>query len=66
LQVMRDGRPVTVEVSADGAGLVSHGGTGLLAQVADKVRLTGALSLRRMPGSSWKFGGGLRGLTVRQ
>jgi hypothetical protein len=43
---MRDGRPVTVEVTADGAGLVSHAGTALLAQVADKVGLTGALSLR--------------------
>jgi hypothetical protein len=46
LKVMRDGRPVTVEVSADGAGLVSHAGSALLAQVADKLRLTGALSLR--------------------
>jgi hypothetical protein len=42
---MRDGRPVTVEVTADGAGLVSHAGTALLAQVADRVGLTGALSL---------------------
>ena len=46
MKVMRDGRPVTVEVTADGAGLVSHAGTALLAQVADKVGLTGALSLR--------------------
>jgi Transposase DDE domain group 1 len=46
LKVMRDGRPVTVEVSADGAGLVSHAGTALVAQVADKVGLTAALSLR--------------------
>jgi DDE family transposase len=44
--VMRDGRPVTVEVSADGAGLVSHAGSALLAQVADKLGLTRALSLR--------------------
>jgi hypothetical protein len=44
--VMREGRPVTVEVTADGAGLVSHAGTALLAQVADKVGLTSALSLR--------------------
>src|SRR5437763_16279831 len=43
---MRDGRPVTVEVTADGAGLVSHAGTALLAQVADKLGLTKALSLR--------------------
>jgi hypothetical protein len=43
---MRDGRPVTVEVTSDGAGLVSHAGTALIAQVADKVGLTQALSLR--------------------
>ena len=46
MKVMRDGRPVTVEVTADGAGLVSHAGTALLGQVADKVGLTSALSLR--------------------
>jgi Transposase DDE domain group 1 len=46
LKVMRDGRPVTVDVSADGTGLVSHAGTALLAQVADKLGLTRALSLR--------------------
>ena len=43
---MRDGRPVTVEVTADGAGLVSHAGTAFVAQVADKVGLTSALSRR--------------------
>jgi hypothetical protein len=43
---MRDGRPVTVEVSADGAGLVSHAGTALVARVADKLGLTKALSVR--------------------
>jgi hypothetical protein len=46
LKVMRDGRPVTVEVTSDGAGLVSHAGTALVAQVADKVGLTAALSAR--------------------
>ena len=46
MKVMRDGRQVTVEVTADGTGLVSHAGTALLAQVADKVGLTRALSLR--------------------
>jgi hypothetical protein len=46
LKVMRDGRPVTVEVSADGAGLVSHAGTALIAQVADRVGLTAVLSSR--------------------
>src|SRR3712207_5821480 len=43
---MRDGRPVTVEVKADGVGLVSHAGTALLAQVADKLGLTRGLSRR--------------------
>jgi hypothetical protein len=42
---MRDGRWVTVEVTADGAGLVSHAGTALLGQVADTLGLTSALSL---------------------
>ena len=46
MKVMRDGRPVTVEVTADGAGLVSHAGSALLAQAADKLGLTGALSWR--------------------
>ena len=41
---MRNGRSVTVEVTADGTGLVSHAGTALVAQVADKVGLTRALS----------------------
>ena len=42
---MRDGRPVTVEVTSDGAGLVSHAGTALLGRVAARVGLTSALSL---------------------
>ena len=46
MKVMRDGRPVTVEVTSDGAGLVSHAGSALLAQVADKLGLTRGLSLR--------------------
>jgi hypothetical protein len=46
VMVMRDGRPITVDVIADGAGLVSHAGSALLAQVADKLGLTRALSLR--------------------
>lgn len=43
---MRDGRWVTVEVTADGAGLVSHAGSALLGQVAETVGLTWALSSR--------------------
>jgi hypothetical protein len=46
LKVMRDGRSVTVEVTSDGAGLVSHAGSALLGQVADKLGLTRALSAR--------------------
>jgi hypothetical protein len=38
--VMRAGRSVKVEVTADGAGLVSHTGTALLSQVADRLGLT--------------------------
>ena len=44
MRVIRDGRSVTVEVTSDGAGLVSHAGSALVAQVAEKVGLTGALS----------------------
>jgi hypothetical protein len=46
LKVQRDGRSVTVEVAADGEGLVSHAGSALLAQIADKSGLTQALSVR--------------------
>jgi hypothetical protein len=45
LKVQRDGRNVTVEVTSDGEGLVSHAGSALL-QVADKSGLTQALSVR--------------------
>ncbi len=40
----RNGRSVTVEVTADGTGLVSHAGSVLFAQVADKLGLTRSLS----------------------
>jgi Transposase DDE domain group 1 len=46
LKVMRDGRRVTVDVAADGDGLVSRAGTALLAQVADGLGLSKALSVR--------------------
>jgi hypothetical protein len=46
LRVQRDGRSFTVGVTPDGEGLVSHAGSALLAQVADKTGLTRALSLR--------------------
>lgn len=44
--MQRDGRNVTVEVTSDGEGLVSHAGSALLAQIADKSGLTQALSVR--------------------
>ena len=46
MRVQRDGRSVTVEVTSDGDGLVSHAGSALLAQIADKSGLTQALSVR--------------------
>ncbi len=49
MKVMRAGRSVTVEVTTDGAGLVSRTGTALLSQVADKVGLTSALSAGLAP-----------------
>jgi len=44
MKVTHDGRRITVEVAPDGEGLVSHAGTALLAQVADKTGLRRALS----------------------
>jgi len=49
LRVQRDGRSFTVEVAADGEGLVSHAGSALLAGVADRVGLTGELSASLAP-----------------
>jgi hypothetical protein len=42
--VQRDGRNVTVEVRADGEGVVSRAGSALVALIADKTGLTDALS----------------------
>ncbi len=44
--MLRDDRSFTVDITADGEGLVSHAGSALLAQVADKTGVTRALSLR--------------------
>ncbi len=44
MKVQRDGRSFTVEVSADGEGMVSHAGAALLTQMAEKTGLTKALS----------------------
>jgi hypothetical protein len=49
LRVQRDGRDFTVDVTADGEGLLSHAGSALLAQVADKTGLTKALSSALVP-----------------
>ena len=45
MKVTRAGRQITVNVRADGEGLVSHAGSALLAEVADKAGLTRALSV---------------------
>ncbi len=44
MRVMRGERFFTVDVASDGEGLVSHAGAGLLAETADCVGLTRALS----------------------
>ena len=55
MRVQRDGRQVTVTVTADGdENVVGHAGAALLAETADRVGLTGALS------------GGLGGLRQRR
>ncbi|HYB31747.1 MAG TPA: transposase, partial [Solirubrobacteraceae bacterium] len=61
---MRDGREVTVEVTADGAGLVSHAGSALVAQVADKLGLTRGLS-RRLAGVKQRRRGHDPGRVIR-
>ena len=43
LRVKREGQDVTVEVRADGHGLVSHAGAALVAECAESVGLTSAL-----------------------
>jgi hypothetical protein len=44
LRVQRDGRSFTVDVVSDGGGLVSHVGSALLGEVAEKTGLRSALS----------------------
>lgn len=44
MKVQRNGREFTVEVTADGEGVVSHAGAALLAETADRIGLTEALS----------------------
>ena len=64
MKVTRDGRLLKVEVSADGAGLVSHAGSGLLAGIADRVGLTAALS-RELCGLRERRGGHDSGRVIR-
>ncbi len=64
MKVMHAGRQITVNVRADGDGLVSHAGSALLAQVADKTGLTGALS-RAVGESGLRVGSHDRGRVVR-
>ena len=49
----------TVEVTADGEGLVSHAGVALLVELADRVGLTAALSGR------WRALGSVALRTIR-
>ena len=45
MKVQRDGRPITVTVTADGDDqTVNHAGAALLAEAADRLGLTRALS----------------------
>jgi Transposase DDE domain group 1 len=62
--VQRDGRRFTVEVASDGEGLVSHAGAGLLAEVADRLGLTAALS-EGLAGMRERRGGHDPGRVVR-
>ena len=45
MRVKRGDRSFTVDIASDGEGLVSHAGAALLAEVADRVGLTRALSV---------------------
>lgn len=44
MKVTRDGRRMKVDVTSDGEGVVSHAGSAVPAEVADKTGLTRALS----------------------
>jgi Transposase DDE domain group 1 len=44
MKVQRNGREFTVDVTADGEGVVSHAGTALLAETANRIGLSDALS----------------------
>ena len=64
MKVTHAGRRITVEVTSDGEGLVSHAGSALLARVADKTGLTRALS-RELAELQLRAGSHDRGRVVR-
>lgn len=64
MKVTHDGRRITVEVTPDGDGLVSHAGSALLARVADKTGLTRALSVW-LAGLRSRRGGHDQGRVIR-
>jgi len=64
LKVTHDGRQITVNVASDGDGLVSHAGSALLAQVAEKIGLTRALS-RAVGQAELRAGSHDRGRVIR-
>jgi DDE family transposase len=64
MKVTHDGRWITVEVTADGDGLVSHAGSALLARIADTSGLTKALS-RELAGLQLRAGSHDRGCVIR-
>lgn len=64
MKVTHDGRRMKVVVTADGEGLVSHAGSALLAQVADKTGLTRALS-RELGALQKRAGSHDRGRVIR-
>lgn len=63
--MMCDGRQVAVEVASDGAGLVSRSGTALLAQAADKLGLSKALSIQARGAESAAAAGHDPGRVIR-
>lgn len=64
MRVMRGEQSFTVEVVADGEGLVSRAGAALVAQVGDRLGLTRALSLR-LAGIKQRRGGHDPGRVIR-
>jgi hypothetical protein len=64
LRVQRDGRRFTVDVVPDGDGLVSHAGAALLAEAADRLGLSEALS-RALAGMRERRGRHVPGRVVR-